>query len=302
MTPDEISKLHNGKPHKWYVFTINNYTSTDVEQLNNLLPDVTYLTYGYEIGKETGTPHLQGYLEFGKNGQRWTWLKKRLPRAYIAQKKGSRTQARDYCFKECSNPFEYGKWIPDKQGMRNDLMCMKRKIDNGATEAQIADEHFGSWTRSYRAMERYAILKKRRTFTNPPPARRDLKVYWHYGPAGSGKTYAAFEKYPDLYRAFNGKWFDGYMSHETVLFDDLRPDTMSWNYLLSILDVYRMRVETKGGSVWFVPSTIIITAPSHPNTMFSHVREDISQLTRRITEIKHFEKRSGGVNITPDTS
>ena len=85
--------------NRWYCFTINNYTASDIEQLTALSDGVTYYTYGIEKGENEGTPHLQGYIEL-TTAQRFSWLKKRLPRAHLEPRKGSRTQARDYCHKE----------------------------------------------------------------------------------------------------------------------------------------------------------------------------------------------------------
>ena len=50
-----------------------------------------------------------------------------------------------------------------------------------------------------------------------------------------------------------------------------------------------MKVETKGGTVEFVATTIYITTPKTPiDTWATRSEEDIAQLTRRITEIRHY--------------
>jgi len=47
------------------VFTWNNYTVENVEYLKNIPADkCDYIIFGFEIGAENGTPHLQGYIEF----------------------------------------------------------------------------------------------------------------------------------------------------------------------------------------------------------------------------------------------
>lgn len=51
------------KSRQW-PFTWNNYTQENAEGLLNLSPDlVRYICFGYETG-ESGTPHLQGWVEF----------------------------------------------------------------------------------------------------------------------------------------------------------------------------------------------------------------------------------------------
>lgn len=268
--------------NRWYCFTINNYTATDIEQLTAFCGDVDYLTYGFEKGTEENTPHVQGYVELAKP-QRFSWIKKRLPRAHLEPRKGSRTQARDYCHKEDTKPFEYGKWKPDKQGMRNDLISVRNKIDEGATTLEIATDHFGTWCRNHRAFARYRLLKRKRVCT-------EKTVIWIYGKSGTGKTRTAHEKYPDAFWKDPGhKWFDGYDGEDVVILDDFRPTWWSWSYMLRLLDRYPLKVECKGTTVAFTPHTIVITAPCDPATMYSHMDEEIRQLTRRITEIKKLE-------------
>ncbi len=111
LTQDELK--YKNAPHRFFCFTINNPTADDDKQLTDLTSDVDYLVYAEEHFDTPGeTPHYQGYVEFS-NPQRWSWLKKRLSRAHLEYKKGSRTQARDYCFKECMHPHEFGKWKAD---------------------------------------------------------------------------------------------------------------------------------------------------------------------------------------------
>jgi len=46
-------------------FTWNNYTKANVEHLSNLTAeDCDYIVFGFEICPTTGTPHLQGYVEW----------------------------------------------------------------------------------------------------------------------------------------------------------------------------------------------------------------------------------------------
>lgn len=269
------------KPNRWYCFTINNYTECDIKQLKSLCDNVSYLCYGFEKGEKENTPHIQGYLEL-PNPQRFSWIKKRLPRAHIEVKKGSRTQAREYCFKEDSNPFEYGKWRADKQGMRNDLINVKRKIDEGVPEEQIAEENFVTWSRNYRALDRYRMLKFKKRCT-------EKKVIWLYGSTGTGKSRKAHEMYPNAYWKPPGtKWFDGYTGETEAILDDFRSGWFSWSYMLRLLDRYPLSVETKGGSVPWVPTTIVITSPFHPRDVYD-TDEEVEQLLRRITEITEVE-------------
>lgn len=102
-----------------YCFTINNYVDHDIVVVDELaiLPNVTYLIYGKEVG-ETGTPHLQGFFIL-KAPQRFSWVKQRLPRAHIEAARGSSEAAADYCKKE--GDFKEIGVFPKNQGKRTDI-------------------------------------------------------------------------------------------------------------------------------------------------------------------------------------
>lgn len=278
---DDITKLHNGNASRWWVFTVNNYTNVDREQFDALCSDCEYLCYGFETGEKNGTPHLQGYLELAKP-QRFSWLKKRVTRAYIATRKGSRTQARDYCFKECHEPFEYGTWRPDKQGMRNDLVSLKRKVDEGANLEELYDDHFGSMLRYGRGIKEYMLIKRRKVKTQP------IECYWIYGSSGSGKTRYVTELFSndDYYMKSNNKWWCGYSGESIVIWDDFKKtDDYKYQDLLKWCDRYRKVGETKGGTVPLTYTKIYFTSVKPP------------------TFDEQFIRRFGdGVNITPVTS
>ena len=270
---------------RYWVFTINNYTDTDISELNTLCDDVTYLCYGFEKGKENGTPHLQGYVELSAP-QRFSWIKKRLSRAYLATRKGSRTQARDYCFKECEKPFEYGKWIPDRSGMRNDLVSIKRKIEEGIPMVDIAEEHFGSFIRYNKGFQIYEEMqrKKRRKIC------QNFKCIWIVGPAGSGKTQYVYDTYGfDVYEKANSKWWDGYDGEQVVLWDDYEK-TSDYNYgtFLKWTDRYPKQGESKGANKILSYHTIVFTCTREPK---DHLWFD-----------EQFGRRVDVVNITHVTS
>lgn len=102
-----------------YCFTLNNYTDHDIVLVDELsiLPNVVYLIYGKEVG-ENGNPHLQGFFIL-KGPQRFSWVKRRLPRAHIEAAKGTSLQAAEYCKKE--GDFKEVGVFPANKGKRTDL-------------------------------------------------------------------------------------------------------------------------------------------------------------------------------------
>ena len=100
-----------------WVFTINNYTEEDEERLRVVATNCTYLVFGREIG-ESGTPHLQGYVDFGTT-KRFSTAKGHIGQnAHIDVKRGKPEQAADYCKKD--GDFEEFGSLTGGQGRRND--------------------------------------------------------------------------------------------------------------------------------------------------------------------------------------
>jgi len=100
-----------------WVFTLNNYTDGDLVSLRALATDCTYLVFGRETG-ESGTPHLQGYVDFGTS-KRFAVAKQLIGgTSHIEVKRGSCQQAADYCKKDADFE-EYGT-ISGGQGKRTD--------------------------------------------------------------------------------------------------------------------------------------------------------------------------------------
>lgn len=90
--------VNDRRSRKW-VFTLNNYTDTDVTSLSEVFESKNW---EYVFGEETGsngTPHLQGYIEY-KNPIAFKTLKKIIPRSHLEIAKGTRKDNWKYCTKE----------------------------------------------------------------------------------------------------------------------------------------------------------------------------------------------------------
>lgn len=265
-------------PKRYFCFTINHPTPDDDKQLLDLSSDTQYMCYGKEhFQTEGATPHYQGYLELSKP-QRFSWLKKRLSRAHLELRQGSRTQARDYCFKECDNPVQYGEWIPDRRGQRNDLISIRKQIEEGSSEIDIAQEHFGSWCRyrnSFNAYKDLLRMKKRKWET-------EVIVLW--GPPGSGKTRRVYEEASDVHDMhFSNGFWSPYNGEETVLIDDFDDTMLSRNTFLKLTDRYPFKLRILHGWREWLPKTIYITSNFHPHTWYAGdeaVRRRIKKIVR----------------------
>lgn len=271
---------------KYWCFTLNNYSDLEYGQIAAIFSDeskeVNYLIVGKEVG-ETGTAHLQGYIEFSTR-IRLPAVKERVcQRAHFERRRGSPTEAADYCKKD-KDFIEYGTLSRGK-GARVDLDAIRVAISEGAEEKEISDQYFPTWCVYRRSFDRY------RELCNEPRFRSELKVYVLWGDAGVGKTRFATEyarrrgkrfwisSVPDL------QWFDGYAQQEVVILDDYRGDAPI-ALLLRLLDIYELRVPVKGGFVAWNPAEIWLTSNKEPGEW--HPSVDFHPLRRRLTRIVYF--------------
>lgn len=252
-------------------FTINNYTLDDFFTLGAV--DCQYLIVGAEVGA-SGTPHLQGYIEF-KKATRFTTARKLLGgRAHIEIRKGPQEKAIDYCKKD-------GDWTERGerkiQGDRVDLDRVRELAHEGGMRAVSA----------YSNLQQIHVAEKYLTYNEE---KRDWKptVTWIWGPTGTGKSRKAREMLADVdyYTKNDGaKWWPGYDAHEAVIIDDFRDSWFTLTEMLSLLDRYEKVVEFKGGYRQFLARQIIVTSAFPPRQCYKNTGEAIEQLIRRIDTV-----------------
>lgn len=260
---------------KRWCFTLNNYTQEDEERIQGLVAgeSLAYVVYGREVG-ESGTPHLQGYLEVSSRiGIRK--VKEMIGRrSHLEIARGSLETNQTYCKKQ-EDYFEEGSPIGG-QGVRSDLLSVKADIDAGMEESAIADKHFGQWVRYSKSFRTYRALKA----CTPRNWKTVVSIFW--GKTGTGKTRQVFENNEDVYVPGDYKWFDGYRGQEVVLLDDFRGE-YDLQYLLKLLDRYPMQVPIKGGFVTWCPKQVFITSNVNPIDWYKDAdARSIAALFRRI--------------------
>jgi len=289
---------------KFWFFTFNNYANypgydTALRGLKNL----SYLVYGHEMAPVTGTPHLQGYLEFSirtklstlngfkKIGLHCHW---EVPKHYDTWK-----ECRAYCIKDGGDVFEFGEGCYDKVlskqkqahgvgGKRTDIDDIRDAITAGIIHNTESLESFSGLT--YQGM-----LYADRVLRNARPVREcSPDIYYIHGKTGIGKSRYGRELIGGLERGRDWrfwesydnrlKWFDGYDKHEIALFDDFRGSDCHFPTLLRITDRYVCRVEVKGASAWWCPRVIIFTSSQSLSAAFGHLgsNERADQFERRV--------------------
>jgi hypothetical protein len=261
-----------------WCFTINNWTRDDEDALEAISGEAKYIIWGKEEGEEK-TPHLQGFVIFD-NARSLKSLSRQLPRAHLEKTKGTSVQAAEYCKKE-GDFTEHGR-SPVKPGSRPDLEEIRNEIKGGATELEIAEGHWGRWVTYRRSFGRY------RELINGPRLRADLDVFVLVGHTGVGKTrfvhQAAESHMEELWVSGDPelKWFDGYSGENWVLLDDFR-GACPFEFMLRLLDIYKLRVPVKGSFVAWNPTTIFITSNLEPGEWYKDI--DCAPLLRRLSKI-----------------
>lgn len=252
-----------------WVYTWNNYTDADIEQLKAL--EVNMHRICKEIG-ETGTPHLQGAVTF-KRTYRLSALKKLFPKVHWEPAKTKDPE--NYCIK--------GEIILNEkkndQGKRSDIAeAIETLTEHGyVVTARNHPEQFVKYYKGFKELINT-------TFEPEPWIDTEVIVIW--GTPGTGKSKLARQIDPKLYNVpepVNGTlWLDGYHDQETILLDDFY-GWIKYHYLLQVCDGYPLQVPIKGGFAHRKWKRVIITSNKPPEQWYN--REEINALSRRITEI-----------------
>lgn len=267
---------------KYWCLTKNNYTDDEWLEYVKYGDDrrvFSYAVFGREVG-QSGTRHIQGYVEFKKRVRR-TAVVKYFPGAHLEARKGTSEQASTYCKKD--NDFNESGELSVAQGSRTDLITLRDRVRAGTSDLELADECFATWCQYGRQLRLY------RGLCNPPKMRPELSVFYLWGAAGTGKT--RLSRLDALQRGTcwissdpTLQWFDGYSGESSVILDDYRggaPDST----ILRLLDIYEHRVPVKGGFESWNPDRIYITSNADPETLHGEVH---AAFRRRIKKVIHF--------------
>jgi len=283
-------------------------------------PHMKYCIYSREVAPDTGREHFQGYVEFTQP-KSFSAIHAKcvgLEIAHFERRRGSAKQAIHYCLKPepgcycniCSKertnpthiegPFEYGE--KTAQGQRQDLLTIKRELDQGKSLKRVAqdDELFPTFIKFPRALETY-----KRWITTP----RDFKpiVMLFVGPSGIGKTRTALliSKYlgstyivPSKHTGF---WCDDYMGEDTFFIDEMNGDKMTPEFFNGLVDRYPFVVPSHGNAGHQLVSRYIIICSNYAPRFWWKKRspDQLKQTTRRIDLVFKFMRPFTIPNLCP---
>lgn len=248
-----------------------------MEWLQSLSDELTRGIAAKETCPDTGREHLQGRMTF-RAAHRLSYMKKLHPTAHWEITRASSDWT--YFHKRGEPPV----WETDTRapGARTDLTELKALVDEGKSEMECYEAHFGSMVRYGRGIERYRALVEARK------RRPRCEVHVLIGAAGAGKSTQVEERWPEAYwltPCEDGKiWWDGYDGQDTVVLDDFDSRWFPYKYLLKLLNwTGKFRVNTKGGSKWLCAKTFVFTSTIHPHRWYI---EGDEQLYRRLHNIE----------------
>nr|WAE42797.1 MAG: replication associated protein [Cressdnaviricota sp.] len=257
-----------------HCFTLNNPVGGELDAIMQW--DCAYIIVGEEVG-ESGTPHLQGYVEWN-SAKRLTTLKKLNERVHWEVRRGTAQQAMKYCKKDGAF-HERGEC--SQQGKRSDLEEVGKLVLAKTPMAVIAAAHPATFIKFHKGINALASTLMTHRTTRPT-------VTWTWGAAGVGKTRSAVEAHLSSHYIKDGtQWWDGYTQQEAIIIDDF--DVMRWPYrdLLRLLDRYEYQGQYKGGYVPVNSPFIYVTAEKQPSDLWRD--NELAQVVRRIDRIIHVE-------------
>jgi hypothetical protein len=275
------------------VFTINNYTDDSVRSIQEYFEsgNAKYVILGFEVAPTSGTPHIQGYIQFSKPTKVGPLAKKW--KAWFKRANGNDQENFNYCSKG-GRFMEFGE-RRDTTGASSghlgglaeqDRWKRNIKLAKKGMLEELAEVDPEAFTRCHRTYKQIAV-----DYMVPPEDLPTLRNYWIWGATGTGKSRSAREWCSEnnftMFRKNRNKWWDGYQGQDVVIIDDWSPETECLgDYLKDWADHYSFTGETKGGNILARPKTFIVTSQFHPETCFRRV-ETTDAIKRRF-KIHHF--------------
>jgi len=258
-----------------YVFTLNNYSQIEEQQVQNV--DCVFLLYGKEVGA-SGTPHLQGFIKF-KSQRSFNAVSKLLPRAHVEVCRDV-GRAIEYCKKD-GDVWQKGV-EPEKNGgdkLSEKIEKNKRLRDLPLNELVESGEISILDVRKLKNAK-LDLAEEKVT----PVTLEALDNHWFCGPSGTGKSWTARDTWPDAYIKNKNKWWCGYNGEDTVIIEEWCPeDNILLQHLKVWADKYPFRAEVKGGSRMIRPKRLVITSNYSIEECVER-QNDLAPLLRRFQE------------------
>lgn len=270
-----------------FMFTLNNPTDAEKLFYNRLAinedsrnqVNVRYVIFQEEIAPNTGTHHLQGYIELTRQLSLRQIRTTFGERGHYEVRRGSQAQAQDYCRKNDTR---------DPDGVANHGGIPARSRVSGSLVESIAAKATRSEIMTAYPEEylKYGTNIDKMINSNVDKRTWEMHTDIFFGETGAGKSMTAQHQAPEAYNGMwpcGGRWWwPDYEGEETVILDEFRHQ-IKMDKMLKLLDRYPMKIEYKNGNTEFRSKNIIITTNISPMEWYPNV-SDRTMLRRRINE------------------
>ena len=269
-----VTKEVKARSRRW-CFTWNNYSDADWASIVTMSENpgeygIIWLVAGREVGKKTGTPHIQGAVVF-KGQKRLQEARKALGKVHLSIMKGKPADSLKYCSKEDTGFVQGGRMPQQGRDGLYDEIYAAIKTGCCKTEDEVINE-FGAdiVVRGRNAVRGWLDTRLSR-------CKRSAKsrVVVLYGDSGVGKSTAARRMALEaagcedqlfcLDQPQGGSlWWDGYCGQKVVFIDEFKGNFMSTTMWNKLADAGSMKVPIKGGMVEFSAELVIVASNENP--------------------------------------
>lgn len=290
----------NAKSQCW-TYTLNNYDQEPGPSYP--IPDsmCLYHIFTKETCPTTGTPHLQGYVEFKVRKALLPTLKRINKKIRWAVAKGTAQANYDYIVGEngLQEPtYTFGTPLPDKvermaRGSERSQEMWTSYLEharNGEFD-KIPSQIYIRYRKAFRE-ERIAAISVRIYTTTSDDL--NIKNMFIYGPTGTGKslTPRMLISPDELYIKSPDKWWDEYNGEPYIIIDDIKPGALTDHQWKTWLDIYPFKAEYKGGYLTIRPRAFIITSNYTPFNVFGDRSDESSLFACMQRRLNFFELRT----------
>lgn len=296
----------------------------EFERVKSVWPTSRYILYGpLETTEENKKPHLHFIIAFASSKMFKTILKTLKSSEYHIENCRNFSASVEYCLKNNPNDkLEFGE--PLKQGLRTDIKKTLESSHYNIKELQENNPELYVRYRSglekiieYKNKENNVLdwlnLKQDEEGNIQKKEYKPTKVFWFFGPTGTGKSRKVKEIIsekvinkiikPDeitIVNCFTSSGFAiGMINYNSkiLILDEFRADCIKFNELLKIIDGTTINI--KGSEMYLHLDEIYVTSCYNPYVIYKNLgqTDSIKQLLRRITECKQFNY-DGVVNFT----
>lgn len=261
-TLPETFKVEDSEPYKWFHTPVGH-------------PPLRYIVFQLEVAPRTSRVHFQGFLYF-QSKQRFSALKKVHPSAHFEQARHT-SKSIEYCQKPESRllgPWEFGDPPKNKSESalttKEEMDLVYQKIQSGASEREIARDHFLLFCRYNRGIERTINF-------NVPQTRPYPRVLVLWGESRTGKSSFCSElqaMYPDQTYTRNVSssgnqmfWMRCSPHHKVIFLDDFT-GYIDFTEFKNLIGTLVIPLSDKGTSFYPQPHAVIITSNFSPSSWY----------------------------------